>query len=328
MDLSIRKMHNLFKIKHPNTSISYSLYRKVFIKDFKLRFGAPRSDTCKVCDKLFARLVLAEREEERKEIQQESELHHKKADAAYKQLSEDGKNENAVTLSVDLQQVLFTPVLTHSDVYYQRQYSSYNLGIHNVTKNEANMFLWHEVIAKRGSKEIGSCLLTYVTSTFLKLQPNEERKLIVWSDRCVGQNNNKNMLCMYMYLIRIGYFSEVHQKFLVTGHSFLPCDRDFALIERRRKLCKPMVPEDWKLIIASAKLNKPFLITEMNQNDFKDLDVVTESLMTTNSKFKTTNYAWFKLSTDDPTSVHARETHNVIRPWKVFKIFKFRPIDI
>lgn len=70
-----------------------------------------------------------------------------KADATYKHLAEDSKNKN-VTLCVDIQQVLFTPILSHSDVYYQRQYSIYNLAVHNMTNNVANLFLWHEVRKK------------------------------------------------------------------------------------------------------------------------------------------------------------------------------------
>lgn len=321
MDLSLKKMHRLFRLKHVNTTVSYSLYRKVFIKHFNLRFGVPRSDTCKLCDKFYGRLIMANTEDERTKIEQESNFHHIQADAAYKNIALDGKNENYVTLCVDLQQVLYTPMLTHSDVYYQRQYSSYNLGIHNITKNEAHMFLWHEIIAKRGSREIGSCILNYVQTTFPKLLPNQERKLILWSDRCVGQNNNKNILSLYMYLIRLGYFSEVHQKFMITGHSFLPCDRDFALIERRKKVRYAMVPKDWKKIISEAKLGKPFLITEMEQVNFKDLEVIQKTIMKTCSKFQITKYVWYKLSRDDPTSLYARTSHNLLRPWTIFKLF-------
>lgn len=232
-NLSVNKMHKLFLTKYPNNQVSYSLYRKVFIKDFNLRFGTPRSDTCKKCDKLFCEMVLANTDEEREAIHQETTIHHMQSDAAYKTLAEDGRNINLNVLCMDLEQVIFTPMLTHSDMYYQRQYSNYNFAVHNMTKSQAHMFLWHQIIAKRGSKEVSSCLLNYITTQYKKLQPTEERKLVIWSDRCVGQNNNKTVLSLCMFFIRCGYFTEVHQKFLVTGHSFLPCDRDFALEEEK-----------------------------------------------------------------------------------------------
>lgn len=321
VDLSVKKMHRLFVEKYPESEVSYSLYRKIFNREFKLRFGSPRSDTCKQCDKFYAELILASNTGERKRLEIESTIHHIQADSAYKTLAEDGRNKNFIALCVDLQQVLSTPAFTHADMYYQRQYSSYNFAIHNMTADVASMYLWHEVLAKRGSKEIGSCLLDYIKTTYRTLGPGEERKVIIWSDRCCGQNNNKTVLTLYWYLIQCGYFTEVHQKFMVTGHSFLPCDRDFAVIERRRKIQKAIVPGDWKHIIASSKISKPFLITEMTQDKFRDIDVVTTTCLKKNATFQITKYVWYKLCKDDPTTLYARESHNTLRPWKTFRMF-------
>ena len=94
------------------------------------------------------------------------------------------------------------------------------------------------------------------------------------------------------YLVRCRYFTEVHQKFMISGHSFLPCDRDFALIERQKKKTKPMVPSDWKYVIASSKLNKPFNVIEMYQSDFKDLDLISSRLKKQNLKI--TKFVWFQ----------------------------------
>lgn len=323
-DLSIEEMYRLFKAKFPDVGVSCSTYRKVFTAEFNLRFGNPRSDTCKQCDLLYTRLTMEADEEERSKIVQESWVHHSKADQAYASLANDAKNDSVITICVDLQQVLLTPTLTHSDIYYQRQYSSYNLAIHNMTNNTANMFLWHESIAKRGSKEIGSCILKYVTATFRKLQQGEERKLIVWSDRCIGQNNNWTILNVYHYLITSGFFTEIQQKFLVSGHSFLPCDRDFAVIERARKNKQALVPSDWKYIIASAKINCPFLVFEMSQSDFKDIDGFSNG---TKKKLQITKFTWYKLSADDPTSLYARETHNTLRPWISAQVFPHMSIQ-
>lgn len=322
MDLSVKKMYRMFVEENPESHVNYCFYRKVFNRDFNLRFGSPRSDTCKTCDENYAKLVLARDQEARQIIVNESQLHHMKADVAYKELAENGRDPNYVTLCMDLQQVLFSPTLTHSHVYYQRQYSTYNFNIHNMSTNKANMYLWHETVAKRGSKEIGSCILKYVQSMFPILRSGEKRQLILWSDRCVGQNNNKTILSLMKYFINCGYFTEVHQKFLVSGHSFLPCDRDFALIERQRKFKKAIVPSDWKYVIAASKVNEPFNITEMEQDDFKNMDKIVSNYMVHDSAFQITKYVWYKFTSDDPSSVHARESYNTVRPWKVFELFK------
>lgn len=51
-----------------------------------------------------------------------------------------------------------------------------------------------------------------------------------------------------------------NHKFLVGGHSFLNCDRDFAVIEKRKRLTKCNVPEDLKSMIESVKLTNPFKV--------------------------------------------------------------------
>lgn len=238
-DLSLSKMYRCFQAENPNVTVSKTLYDSVF-KQMNLRFGAPRSDTCKICDEFYVQLRSAQSEDDRKKIQLECDLHQSKASLGYTELKADivkskSNNSSTVVLCVDMQQVLFCPTLTHSDIFYQRQLSCYNFAIHNMGTNRATMHLWYECIAGRGSTEIASCLIKFVITNYNKLTEGEERKLIVWSDRCVGQNNNWRILNTYCYLAKCGYFTEINQKFLSSGHSFLPCDRDFAVIEKAKK---------------------------------------------------------------------------------------------
>lgn len=136
--------------------------------------------------------------------------------------------------------------------------------------NDISMHLLYECIAKRGSSEVASCMLHYIRSNYKPLSIGEERTLVVWSDRWIGQNNNWKLITHYQYFVHCDIFTKVEQKFLCSGHSFLQCDRDFALIEKRKKKQSVMVPSEWKYVIAEAKLNKPFTIVEMDQHDFKD----------------------------------------------------------
>lgn len=95
----------------------------------------------------------------------------------------------------------------------------------------------------------------------------------------------------------------------------------FALIEWQRKIKKAVVPDDWKYIIAASNLSKPFLITGMTQDEFKNIDVVTNTHLKKSTKFQITKYVWYKLSHDDPSTLYAKASHNILRPWKTFKIF-------
>lgn len=116
------------------------------------------------------------------------------------------------------------------NMYYQSQYTSYNFAVHNITTQEASMFLWHVVIAERGLKKIVSCLLKYVVSNFTPLKPNEERKLIIWSYRFVGKNNDWTTL----KFIRIPDPIRILFRNLSKISDF-PCDRGFTFIERQKK---------------------------------------------------------------------------------------------
>lgn len=232
-------MYKLFKSKCPDTLISYNTYRHIFNTEHKLRFGFPRSDTCKVCDKLFIQMVAAKNDKNFDSIEKSAKAHHEKAEKGYAQLRDDSNAavncDNIVVICVDLQQVIFTPNLTHSDVFYQRQYSNYNFAVHTLPNNNVDMYTWHETIAKRGAAEIASCILKHISSYYSMLKKGEIRKLIIWSDRCVGQNNNWTIISLCHSLLT-KYFSEINQKFLTSGHSFLPCDRDFALIEKKENI--------------------------------------------------------------------------------------------
>lgn len=80
------------------------------------------------------------------------------------------------------------------------------------------------------------------------------------------------------------------------------------------------IPGDWKYIIAEARLNKPFFVIEMQQNDFKDFTPVEKALIR-NTKMKITEGMWMKVTSDDPKNVYLRSSHNILRPWSIFQIY-------
>lgn len=62
--------------------------------------------------------------------------------------------------------------------------SVYNLCIHVANSNEVIMNIWDETIGGRGGNEIASCLLNIVLHGLGRYG----RKLIIWTDNCIGQN--------------------------------------------------------------------------------------------------------------------------------------------
>lgn len=205
--LNIATMLRTFKTENmylPGISTCDWIYRDEFRKT-GLKFQSVRSDTCKRCDELYIRLMDCNNQDETNEVIRETENHHVTAESAYKNMANDFQRarneENFVCLAVDLQQILFSPTLRHSDVFYKRQFGSYNLCIYDARTDDGTMLFWTEIDGGRGADEIISCIQKYVLQNFNLLQNNEERTLVVWSDRCKGQNNNFPMLVEYLTLI-------------------------------------------------------------------------------------------------------------------------------
>jgi hypothetical protein len=209
-------------------------------------------------------------------------------------------------------------MVTHSEVFYKRQLSVYNFCIFDGTTGNGTMCVWDETTGNRGVDEVSSCIWRNILDTLQPLGPNQVRTLVYWSDRCRGQSNNYQILCMFQKLIRQGYFTRVEQKFLCTGHSFLPCDRLFGIIEKHRKTSAPMIPEEWINVIETARPNQPFEIQRMNQQnilEFKSL----EQIIPRPRNFQVTNFAWFLLEQNRPHILQAKSSHQS-NNWEEFTI--------
>lgn len=172
-DLNIHRMYLGFKEIYPNSRVDGKFYRRVFKREFpKLSFKRPRTDTCRTCDKLMAQ-IKSSVGAARFPLIAKQELHQRKAEKAVKLLSSSILESqyplsSRTTIAIDMQQVLFTPTLTHSNMFYSRQLSNYNLCIHVGNTSRSFMCMWHEGIAGRGGNEVASCLFKVLTLQFTK----------------------------------------------------------------------------------------------------------------------------------------------------------------
>lgn len=127
---------------------------------------------------------------------------------------------------------------------------SFFSGVHNLRSGAAVMYVWDESKASRGPEEIGSCLLHY----FKKYVAT--KNVIMYSDACGGQNRNIKMALFCQYVVQSEHFdiTRIRHNFLVSGHSFLPCDSDFGVIEKNKRYNPNIfVPSDWIGVIRTAK---------------------------------------------------------------------------
>lgn len=56
-----------------------------------------------------------------------------------------------------------------------------------------------------------------------------------YSDACGGQNRNYKIVLIWMYFCTATNVTEINHKLMVSGHSYLPNDADFGVIERATK---------------------------------------------------------------------------------------------
>ncbi|CAH2010683.1 unnamed protein product [Acanthoscelides obtectus] len=79
----------------------------------------------------------------------------------------------------------------------------------------------------------------------------------------------KQIDLVYMLVHALRLFKKVTHVFPIRGHSYLPNDQDFALIEKKKRRNSPDVPEDWDALIQEAMVKpSPFVVVNISQNMF------------------------------------------------------------
>lgn len=321
-DLNISRLYYAFLEQNTGIKISLQFYRRTFRKYFPdLAFHRPRTDTCMQCDKL--KMKAKEKMTSDFKVIKESEMHLRKAEAARKLMLKnmrDAQEPDSDTLvaSMDLEKVLFVPTLTHSQMYYSRQLSVYNLCIHVGDSGKSYMCVWHEGIAGRGANEVCSCFLKVTTSGL-----TTKKNIQLWCDNCAGQNKNQMLIFAMMYLVATKKYESVECRFLVSGHSFMPCDQDFAIIEKRKKVVKAMVPEDIKKMIEKARLHSPFTVVDIGDGDIFDLSSLSHKLLNT-TKLKISTVTGLKVTFQSflNGSILTKRCYGEMEKWMEVKIVK------
>ena len=224
-----------------------------------VKIKKPKTDQCNTCEMAYLVNAVAN-------------LHKERADRLREQQVSDKKQPNCFTF--DLQQVQPLPDLLVNKAFYSRKMWIYNLGINFTKKNQGIMHLWLESEGKRGSIEITSCI--YKSLTEMQTH-NPQKEWIIWSDSCGGQNRNIRMTTFLLRLVhdsKLGIEKIIH-RFPEPGHSLLPNDQDFGVIDSAKKLNRPIYSmEKYEEIITGAR-SKPsqFVIVRMKTEDFKDFGV-------------------------------------------------------
>ena len=296
-NLTVKKLYDMYVeyMQKENTDVdivSFNYYSNVFRLEFNIGFAPPKVDTCSTCDAFEASLRNLQQqgagsEEANNSMQrlQEDLDRHRDLARIGRQLldSFSVEGDDVMALCFDLQQTLPTPKLSTNVAYYKRKLWTYNLCIHNLISKKSTMYLWDEVTAKRGSCEIMSCLQHYVDYN----HHENQTKLLLYSDNCAGQNKNTNVILGCLRLLHSKKFFRIEHRFLVPGHSYLPCDRHFGNIESRLRREATISGKPHYIRVVANAIQGGFEVVDMQQKDFLNFDVLQQHVTKRTSKTTT-----------------------------------------
>lgn len=277
-ELNMQKMHRLYLQKYEpdiylaieddkkvKPQVTYDYFCRHFVSNYNYSFGKPRSDTCQTCDRLD-NLISAEKDEEvKKNLITEKQVHEKKANYFYTKMKEDtaeiSENKDEMELiAFDYQQNMPLPHVPSGDVFFKRQLWEYNFCVFAASSGKSYFFMYDETVAKKGANDVVS-FLHYFLENFVA---STVTKLYLYSDNCSSQNKNQ-VLAQYLYVLaNTNRFAKIIHRYPEPGHSFLPCDRSFGLIEKeKRKRERIVLPEEWVALVKNTC--RKFIVVPVSQ---------------------------------------------------------------
>lgn len=251
--LSIKKLYNMYMDQAlPGYSVTKPYFRKVFNTSFNIGFGSVRQDVCSTCLMLTENIKLEKNAPKKQELIVMKRIHSLRAKAFFNYLKEE--KEGLLTISFDCQKNLPMPKVPDQSTYYSRQMYLYNFSVvvgssqNKLDKENIFAYVWTEDMAAKSSNEICSAL--YHTLSLLPIDNATSIRLM--ADGCAGQNKNTILIGMLMKWFSTAprHLKKVEVIFPVTGHSYMPPDRVFAVIEKKCRVHEMIVnPDEYKDII-------------------------------------------------------------------------------
>lgn len=254
-DLNFKKLYNQYLERVPrNLHVKLSYFRKYVNQYYNIGFGTPQTDVCSTCLRTKEIIKMTTSTEERSRLSTEHRVHMIKAKSFFQLLK--NPTPNSISFSFDCQKNLALPRLPDQSAYFSQQINYHNFTVvcgNSKTKlNPTNVFsyLWTEIEAGKDSNVIASAVKHVLNNTNFA---DSVRKVNLFADGCGGQNKNTIVMSMLAYWLRNEAprnIQCIELIFPIVGHSFIPPDRVFGLIEKDIKQ-KPVIvePTEYEKII-------------------------------------------------------------------------------
>lgn len=236
-DLNLNKLWRLYNSEvELDLKVKKAFFRTYINKNYNIGFGTPAVDVCSTCLEYTEKLKTCQDQAEKANLFVQKRVHSLRAKAFFNLLKE--KHENILSFSFDCQKNQVLPKVPDQSAYYCRQVYMYNCTIcqgsskDKLSKDNVVIYAWTEVDSAKGSNEVVSAVYNRLVTTVI---PERINKIRLFSDGCGGQNKNSMMIGMLSHWL--GCKAPVHVRsaeliFPVTGHSYMPPDRVFGVIEK------------------------------------------------------------------------------------------------
>lgn len=249
---------------------SLATYRLIFNTEFNLGFFLPKKDQCELCAKWKKATP-----EERRNIVKEYGVHLQNKRDVRKMHFRDLKlaSETFCFACFDLQKVLICPRSEVSAFFYRNKISMYNFTVYDTRLHEGHCNLWTEVDARKGSNEVGTCVLKFIRAKVLA----GIKEFIFESDGPTSQNRNRMVFSMYL-TAAAKFGIKITHRFLESGHSYSEADSMHALIEKEAKIIQEIfTPEEWADLMRNAKQEgPPYIVKHLKNKEVLDLHELPE----------------------------------------------------
>ena len=323
-ELNVTKMYNMYKEVCARTNLPVekeSVYRKIFNREFNLHFYVPKKDQCDFCTEYRHTVHKTPALEREYKQHCDQKLLARQA----KQVAKDTAKANGTYMAAcfDLEKVLNCPHAEASSFYYHRKLSLYNLTCYCLGSGSAYCYLWNETQAKRGCNEIASCLLKFLDSQVKQ----KFTSFTFFSDNCSGQNRNRYIATLWWYAVRMYDIDSIVHNFLEVGHTQNENDSVHSSIERVSRRASIYTPDQWSAVISTARADKPYIVTDMQMEDFCDFKEMSNCVRNFGVDEDGNTVKWTKICSmeftkKEPDTMHFRYLYDQDPPKKCLKLMK------
>lgn len=142
----------------------------------------------------------------------------------------------------------------------------FNFCVFECSSKKSYMYMYDEVTGKKGPNEV----ISFINHYFDNIMRQDVATLYLFSDNCGAQNKN-NILVQYLFVKAKQKNINIFHHLPEPGHSFLPCDRSFGVIEKQKRVVERIyVPNDWRNLV--GKCSTKFHVVKVDNTmilDFK-----------------------------------------------------------